>query len=198
MLLGKCRITIVSSETPNEMFGGLPMSEALKGALKSHRIDQVSDFAITQVTLNSVIANDGRMLSCDLNMLIPPFDGPGALVGTGITDAEGYVHVDTTMRVRGVERVYAVGDCVSFQGPKMGHMAVRQGEVAAQNLAAEIQGRALAANYDHEMMLVIDAGDDSMFVHKDLWIDDEAKVQHGPFWAWAKRKQERYWKAKHA
>ena len=194
----RCTITIVSSETPDEIFGGIPISEALKGALKSHRIELVSNFAVTQVTPNSVIAKDGRSLSCDLNMLIPPFVGPGALVGTGITDAEGYVRVDTTMRVEGIERTYAAGDCVSLKGPKLGHMAVRQGEVAAENLAAEIQGTALTANYDHEMMLVIDAGNESMFVHKDLWSDDDANIQHSRFWSWAKRTQESYWKAKHA
>lgn len=194
-----CTITIVSNETPDEMFGGIPMSEALNGALASHRIELVSDFAITQVTPNSVIASDGRTLSCDLNMLIPPFGGPGALVGTGITDAEGYVRVCSTMRVEGIERVYAAGDCVSFKGPKMGHMAVRQGEVAAENLAAEIQGSALTANYHHEMMLVIDAGgDESIFVHKDLWSGDQANIKHSRFWTWAKRTQEWYWKAKHA
>jgi len=194
-----CTITIVSSEGPDEMFGGIPMSEALKGALESHGIDLLSDFAITQVTPNSVIANNGRTLSCDLNMLIPPFGGPGALIGTGLTDSEGYVRVDTTMRVEGTERVYAAGDCVSFKGPKMGHMAVRQGEVVVENLAAEIQGKALTAVYDHEMMLVIDAGgNDSIFVQKDLWNDDEASIHHSRFWAWAKRKQESYWKAKHA
>lgn len=193
-----CTITIVTSESPDEMFGGIPMSEALKGALESHRIELVSDFAITQVSPHALIANDGRTLSWDLNMLIPPFGGPGALVGTGITDAEGYIQVDTTMRVPGVESVYAVGDCVSFKGPKMGHMAVRQGEVAAENLAAEIQERTLAATYDHEMMLVIEAGDDSIFVYKDLWSNDEANIQHSRFWAWAKRQQQKYWNAKHA
>lgn len=194
-----CTITIVSSETPDEMFGGIPMSEALKAALEAHRIELVSDFAINQVTPNSVIATDGRTLSCDLSMLIPPFAGPGAFVGTGLTDAEGYARVDTTMRVEGIERVYAAGDCVSFKGPKTGHMAVRQGEVAAENLAAEIQGKALTANYDHEMMLVIDAGgDDAIFVHKDLWSEEEGSIRHSRFWSWAKRKQERYWKAKHA
>ena len=191
----RCAITVVTNESPDEMFGGIPMSEALKGALESHRIELVSDFAITKVTPNSVIANDGRTLKYDLNMLIPPFGGPGALVGTGITDDEGYVRVDTTMRVPGLERVYAVGDCVSFKGPKLGHMAVRQGEVAAENLAAEIQGR---TNYDHQMMLVIDAGDDSIFVRKDLWSDEAPDIGHSRFWAWAKRKQERHWKAKHA
>jgi sulfide:quinone oxidoreductase len=194
-----CKITVVSSETPDEMFGGIPMSEALNGALKSHRIELVSDFAITEVTPNSIIANDGRTLNYDLNMLIPPFGGTGALVGTGITDAEGYVRVDTRMRVEGIERVYAAGDCVNFNGPKMGHMAVRQGEVAAENLAAEIQGRARTVKYDHEMMLVIDAGgNESIYVHKDLWSNEEANIQHSRFWAWAKRKQELYWKAKHA
>ena len=194
----QCTITIVSNESPDEMFGGIPMSEALNGPLASHRIELVSDFAITQVTPNSVIADDGRKLSGDLTILIPPFGGPGALVGTGLTDTEGYVCVDTTMRVEGLERIYAAGDCVSFKGPKMGHMAVRQAEVAAENLVAEIEGRALTANYDHDMMLVLDAGDESIFVHKDLWSDDEANIHHSRFWAWAKRKQERYWKAKHA
>jgi len=132
-------------------------------------------------------------------MLIPPFRGPGAILGTEITDEDGYVRVDTTMRVSNIERTYAVGDCVNFQGPKLGHMAVRQGEVAAQNLAAEIEGRALSANYDHEMMLVIDAaGHDSIFMRKDLWTDDPADIKQGKFWAWAKRMERRYWKAKHA
>ena len=195
----KCTITIVSSESPDEMFGGIAMSAALKGALDSHGIKLVSDFAVTQIKPDSVVANDGRTLNCDLNMLIPPFGGPGALIGTGLTDSEGFVRVDTRMRVEGAERVYAAGDCVSFKGPKMGHMAVRQGEVAAENLLAEIEGKALAAKYDHEMMLVIDAGgSDAVFLHKNLWGDDVANIQHGRFWGWAKRKQEQYWKVKHA
>jgi hypothetical protein len=78
-------------------------------------------------------------------------------------------------------------------------MAVRQGEVAAENLAAEIEGRTLSANYDYEMMLVIDAaGRDSIFMRKDLWSDDPAEIREGKFWAWAKRMERRYWKAKHA
>lgn len=194
-----CTITIVSNESPDEMFGGVPMSEALNAALQSQRIELVSDFAVTRVRPNSVIASDGRTLSCDLNMIIPPFGGPGALVGTGLTDSEGYVRVDSRMRVEGTERVYAAGDCVSFRGPKLGHMAVRQGEVAAENLVAEIEGKPLTANYDHEMMLVIDAdGEGSIFAQKDLWSDEQANIQHSRFWGWAKRKQERYWKAKHA
>ena len=69
----------------------------------------------------------------------------------GVTDDDGYINVDWTMRVMGHERIYAVGDCVSFAGPKMGHMAVRQAEVAATNLAAEIDGHEPLSHYDHEL-----------------------------------------------
>ena len=161
-------------------------------------IQVVSDFQISRITGKSLVSLDGREMEFHLNMLIPPFGGSGPLVGTGITDAEGYVKVDRTMRVTGVERVYAAGDCVSFYGPKMGHMAVRQAEVVAENLAAEIDGKALPAQYDHEMMLVVDAGkDEAIFMQKDLGSDDEVSIQSSRFWGWAKRKQEQYWKATH-
>ena len=194
-----CTISILSSETPDEMFGGANVSGALRNVLDLHRIEFVSDFTINQVTPNSVVANDRRALDCNLRMIVPPFRGPGAMLGAEITDDDGYVRIDTTMQVANIERTYAVGDCVNFQGPKLGHMAVRQGNVAAENLAAEIEGRGLSAVYDHEMMLVIDAaGRDSIFVRKDLWSQDPTNIKQVKFWAWAKRMEQRYWKAKHA
>src|SRR4030095_6151238 len=70
----RCEITIVSSESVDEMFGGVAMSAALKTALESHCIELVPNFAITQVTASSVIAKDGKTISYDLNMRVPPSD----------------------------------------------------------------------------------------------------------------------------
>jgi len=132
-------------------------------------------------------------------MLAPPFRGSSVASYTGITDEDNYINVDTTMRVHGVDRVYAVGDCVNFDGPKMGHMAVRQGEVAAANLAAEIDGYEPVARYAHEMRTVIDdLGSDSIYLRKDLATDEPATVRHGGFWSWAKRAQQRYWELSHS
>ena len=194
----RCAITVVSDQTPAEMFGGAAVSEKLLDSLKSHGIELVSDFPIAQVTPTSILASDGRAIDCNLRMLVPPFCGPSPVLYTGLTGAEGYVRVDAAMRVVGEERIYAAGDCVSFPGPKLGHMAVRQGEVAAANLRAEIEGRASEAVYNHELMLVIDTSDhDSIFLHQELGTDEAADVHQGRFWAWAKRQQERYWKATH-
>ncbi len=194
----QCQITIASSEDLDAMFGGISISKELTAALQSHGVEFIADFPIVKITADSVVAEDGRILPCDLNMIVPPFSGPGVFVGTPITDAEQYARVDPTMRVQDVERVYAAGDCVSFPGPKLGHMAVRQAEVATENLASEVQRRPLSEIYKHEMMLVIEAsGLDSIFVHKKFWSGDEPNIKHGRFWAWAKHIQEKYWKAKH-
>ena len=77
------------------------------------------------------------------------------------------------MRVEGVDRMYAVGDCANFSGPKLGHMAVQQAAVAAANVSLEIAGLAPIPGYDHEMMLVIDeGGGEAIYLHKGLWVDD--------------------------
>ncbi|MBD0372576.1 MAG: FAD-dependent oxidoreductase [Pyrinomonadaceae bacterium] len=192
------RITLVSPEPPGDSLGGPEMARALKSALDNHGIEFLPDFAITDVSPGAVQTATGRYLNYDLLMLVPPFQGPGAMASTGLTDAGGYVSVERTMRVRGADRMYAVGDCVNFDGPKMGHMAVHQAEVAARNLAAEIEGRHPDAEYKHEMMLVIDEGGaDSLYFHKALWDEDaESTVRQGRFWSWAKRVHEKYWMAK--
>lgn len=194
------RIMIVSPDPPNFPFGDLDMALALRKALEAHSIEYLPDFPIDIVLPTLVMTSNGHAMNYNLLMLIPPFRGPGAVIGLNITGEEGYINVDRLMRVQGIERVYAVGDCVNFMGPKLGHMAVHQAQVAATNLAMDIQGHEPAAFYDHEMMMVIDeGGGDTIYLHKDLWDDDErSTVKQGHFWSWAKRIHEKYWLATHS
>jgi sulfide:quinone oxidoreductase len=195
----RARITLVSPEPRSDELGGSEMALTLHAALDAHHIEFLPDFPISHVEAGAVRTNDSRYLKYDLLMLVPPFQGASAALGMGITDEDGYIRVAKTMRVIGVERMYAVGDCVNFEGPKMGHMAVREAEVAAANLAAEIGGRAPDAEYEHEMRLVIDeGGHNSIYLHKDMWSDEPGSVRQGHFWSWAKRVQEAQWKHIHA
>jgi len=195
----KTRIILVSPESPRLQFGDLDIAVALRNALEEHSINYLPDFQIEQVTETSVVSSSTVSLDYNLLMLIPPFVGPSAVNGLGISDSEGYINVENSMRVKGLDRVYAVGDCVNFSGPKLGHMAVQQAEVAANNLEREIHGKAPDAVYDHEMMLVIDEGaGETIYLHKGLWRDERASVHQGRFWSWAKRIHERYWMALHS
>jgi sulfide:quinone oxidoreductase len=195
----RVRITLVSPDPPETQLGDAKFARALQVALDDHHIEFLPDFPIEKVTPGALLTSNGHAINYGLTMLLPPFRGPGAVMLLGITDDEGYVAVDRCMRVPGVERMYAVGDCVSFSGPKLGHMAVHQGEVAAANIALELEGLDPIAFYDHDMMLVVDeGGGDTIYLHKGLWDDKPGIVRQGRFWSWAKRIHDKYWLSAHS
>ena len=194
----RVKITVVSPDGPEAALGD-EAGAALNQALAAHQIELLHNFPIATVTRNSVFTRHGETINFDLLMLVPPFRGSSAASYMGTTDCLGYILVDRTMRVIDHEGIYAVGDCVNFEGPKLGHMAVRQGEVAAANLIAEIEGREPVAHYSHEMRLVIEEpGGDSIYLHKDVWTDEPGSVRQGRFWSWAKRVQQRHWEYSHS
>jgi sulfide:quinone oxidoreductase len=193
------RITVVSPNSLESELGDPDAAVAVKKAFDTHEIEFLPGPAVESVMPNSAITNTGYALDFNLLMLAPPFRGSSAASYVGITNDEGYINVDGTMRVMGQARIYAVGDCVNFSGPKLGHMAVRQGAVAAINVIAEIVGHEPVAEYSHEMRLVIDAdGSDSTYLHKDIWTDEPATIRQGRFWSWAKRAQKEYWEVSHS
>ena len=192
-------ITVVTPDTLESELRDAGAATAIKKALDVHQIELVQNSRITSVQQTSALTDTGVTLDFNLLMLVPPFRGSSAAHYLGVTDNDGYIHVDSNMRVKGHERLYAIGDCVAFSGPKMGHMAVRQAEVAATNLAAEIEGSEPTSQYIHEMKFVIDEiGGDSLYLHKDIWTDEPAIIRQGRFWSWAKRIQQKYWQATHS
>lgn len=193
------KITIVGPEQLSGQLGGPEIVPSLQSALEEHGVEFVPEFPVTKIADKMITAANGKEMEYDLLMLVPPFTGPGEAQYTGITDPNGYVRVDRHMRVSGAYRMYAAGDCVNFLGPKMGHMAVLQGMVAATNIAAEIEGREPQARYNHELMLVIDeGGKDSIYLQKPLWETGEVSIKQGRFWGWAKHVHQKYWQKIHA
>ena len=196
----RTKITVVTSQSIESQLGDASAAAALKKSLDDRRIELITNFPIASLTRNTATTNNGAAIDFNLLMLVPPFRGSSAASYMGVTDEEGYVEVKLDMRVVGHDRIYAAGDCVAFAGPKMGHMAVRQAEVAATNLAAEIKGRQPTTFYAHEMRFVIDEifGGNGFYVHKDIEGNEPATVKQGRFWSWAKQIQKRYWEAKHS
>jgi sulfide:quinone oxidoreductase len=193
-------ITVVTPQTLASQLGDDGAARALKQSLDDQRIELVTNFSIASLNQNSARTNSGDSIDFDLLMLVPPFRGSSAATYMGVTNDEGYVYVNSNMRVVGTERIYAAGDCVNLAGPKMGHMAVRQGEVASLNLAAEIEGREPVVDYSHEMRFVIEeiGGSNDLYVHKEMSRDEPATIRQGRFWSWAKHIQQKYWEAKHS
>lgn len=191
------KITIVSPSDLESEWQDADIAAMLAKEMRQRNIEYVPNFPVQAIGSRSITTADNRELDYGLLMLLPPFAGSSAISHLGITDLDGYLNVDWTMKVLGAEGMYAAGDCVSFSGPKMGHMAVSQAEVAAANLAAEISGHPPVSHYQHDLMMVIEADGDGIYFHKDLWADESARIRHGRFWTWAKRIHEKYWQAIH-
>ena len=83
-------------------------------------IELLPTSSIDSLTQTSAKTNTGDAINFNLLMLVPPFRGSSAAHYMGVTDDEGYIHVDSDMRVVGQERIYAVGDCVNFVWTKDG------------------------------------------------------------------------------
>lgn len=193
------KITVVSPNTIQSEFGNEKMGELVHQRLVKQEIEFLANFPINHVGASVVATADERALNYHVLMLLPPFAGSSAVSHLGFTDDDGYINVDPYMKVLGADRIYAVGDCANLSGPKMGHMAVNQAQVAAANLAADIAGHEPVTHYDHDLMMVLDVADgDSIYFHQDLWSDHPASVRHGRFWSWAKRVHEKFWEATHA
>ena len=188
------QIVVVSPDSPAAVRERMDLFRAVYPALAARGIEVVSDFPVAEVDARQIRTADGRALDYKLLMLVPPFEGASALSGTGLTDGDGFVKVDARMRVPRAQNFYAVGDAVALPGPKMAHMAARQAEVAAENVLAEIAGRAPSAEYEHEMSLVVDeGGGGAVRLRADLPARGPASVGRGRFWAWAKRAHADHW-----
>lgn len=195
---GDVRIKVVFPGSLESVFGGATLHKELESSFRHHRINVLYDVPINKVTEAEVLSSDGHAVKHDLLMLVPPFRGNVVLGSLGITDEMDFVNVDKMMRVYGLERTYAVGDITAFEGPKLAHMAVRQADIAAANIASEIAGRKPVEEYYHEIAMVIDAGgSDSIYLRYGITDETLYGVRKGRIWGLAKNTHDRIWQARH-
>ncbi len=198
ILDGKVKIKLIFPESLDAAFGGAALHKELERAFERNHITVHYDIPVNEITATEVVSSAGHRIAYDLLMLIPPFRGQAILNELGVTDERDFIKVDGFMRVHELPNAFAAGDVVAFSGPKFAHMAVRQAEVAAANLAAKIKGLEPDTEYYHEIATIIDSGGaDSIYLHYGIWDDSIYKLKKGHFWGWAKGVHDKLWQARH-
>ena len=188
-------VSVVFPETVKTAFGGADLHRKLDKAFAQQHINVITDFAIKEVTEKAIVSDDGQKIEFDLLMLLPPFRGQAMLGNDSFTDELNFAVVDNFLRVRDLEKVYAVGDIAAFTGPKLAFMAVRQAQVAAANIVSEIHGGIAREIYNHDFELIIDeGGDDAIFLHYGIWDDTLHGLKTGKMWSRMKNKHNQLWK----
>jgi sulfide:quinone oxidoreductase len=199
MKAGEISVEIVFPGWIQEAFAGARIHHELEDAFAKHGIKVTTDFEIAEIKEDRVIDKAGNVIETDLMMLVPPFKGQNVFRGARpFLNERGFIKADHLLQVEGLNNVFAAGDNVDFPGPKMGHMAVRQGKVAAENLVALLAGKEPEIEYKHEIAAVIDQGGrESIYLHYGVWDGVMHSRQHGMFWSWAKRIHDSFWVAVH-
>lgn len=76
----------------------------------------------------------------------PPMGAPDCLLGSPISDSNGFVDVDKiTMRHKKYPNIFAIGDCANSPNGKTAAAVAGQTGVIKANLFAVLEGRAMPA-----------------------------------------------------
>src|SRR6266545_6021772 len=134
----------------------------------------LSDLGV-QVRTNAMVATateegfrlkDGQLVEGGVFVWAGGVKAPELVADSGLpTGHNGRVKVDQYLRVLDHPEIYAAGDLASVTDPRTGHVlpplaqvALEEGETAARNLDAELEGRPLEAFTFHDKGFVVSVG----------------------------------------
>ena len=134
--------------------------------LSDLRVQVRTNAAIAAATEEGFRLTDGQLVEGGVFVWAGGVKAPGLVADAGLpTGHNGRVKVDRYLRVLDRPEIYAAGDLASVTDPRTGHVlpplaqvALEEGETAARNLDAELEGRPLEAFTFHDKGFVVSVG----------------------------------------
>ena len=115
-----------------------PMNRIIEPILKEQDIEVATFFDVDRIDPEtfSITSIEGDVIECDLPILVPPFVGAPIAYEPVVVDASGFVVVDQrTLRIKGVENAFAIGDATNLPTSKSGVGAHLEAKVVARTLS---------------------------------------------------------------
>lgn len=126
---------------------------------KKQNINTYFGKKITEFHANGVRFEDDSMMHSDMTMFIAAGTGNPIAKQSGfpLSDA-GFIQIEETCKVKGLDNVFAVGDVASIEGvewrAKQGHLAEAMGKAAAFNIHQKEIGSNLRHTYKEHMNII--------------------------------------------
>lgn len=157
-LRSRTRIVMVTYEEAPFMAGGPAASGIIARWLRERHIEVRTSTFVEDAGPGYAVLPGGERLPASLLIYLPAFQGaPAVRTAPWLTDGDGFVIVDRSLRAVDYPNIFAAGDIVAFPGPKNGRMAETQGKVAARNIAA-LLGRGQPTSYSSHLACLLDLG----------------------------------------
>jgi sulfide:quinone oxidoreductase len=131
----------------------------LERGIDVHRFVNIEE---VQPEKRQIVTLEGETIDYDLAMIVPPHRGAPVVADSGLGDSSGWVPTEpTTLRVRGFDGLFAIGDATDLPISKAGSTAHFEAPVVAEQIVARIRGRApdpVRARYDGKVMCFLEVG----------------------------------------
>lgn len=113
---------------------------------------------LQKIEKQHVVFEDGTTLPCDLAVVIPPYKAPQVIIDSDLGDDKGFVPTGTNMKHLDHKDIYAAGDITALAQPKLGHIAIIQGEIAAKDFMKTLGEKIEVPAYEPEVFCIMNMG----------------------------------------
>ena len=129
------RMRVLTPERAPLAVFGTSASEAVAELLRVRAIDVHAGMSVIEEPAGLTTMPGGRLLEPGPAIALPELVGP-RIAGLP-ADEGGFIPIDPSARVRGIDNVYAAGDGANFP-IKQGGLATQQADAAAEHIAARL------------------------------------------------------------
>lgn len=160
-----------------------PTSAVLPAIFDGSNIKYKRSFTLNRVDPKKKIAfsEEGEEMAFDILMSTPPFVATEVIRKSGLSEAlddEGWLPTDKkTLKVKGLDNVYTLGDTVDLSVSKAGGTVHNQVDVLVDNIAGELRFGHTVESYDGKVIAIAQMG---LSCGMPLWYDYEEDVKPTP------------------
>ncbi len=171
--------------TPGEIFfedvGDVPRN-AVGKVMSERNISLHNNKVVNKIGKDFISFEDGTKMECDLAIIIPPYSAPKVLKDSSIGDEKGFIPTDKQMRHLKYPNIYSAGDITALAQPKLGHIAIIQGAIAANRFLKDIGEDVEIPPHELEVFCIMNMGghDATMIVSDNLYQGNTDKAFHSP------------------
>lgn len=137
---------------------------------------------ISRITAGGIEFANGQSLDAELKIIFPDWRAHDFLRSLPVTDSEGFVVTDLTMRNPKYPNVFAAGDAAAITVPKLGAIGHDEAAIVGRQIAKDV-GRMKAKEADQplqpEILCIGDMGQNKAFyIHSNTWFGGDISELH--------------------
>lgn len=141
-----------------EVFQGKKVARVIAPLLDARGIRVTTEFNLKEIVDRTLRSHEGKEIHFDLAVVVPPNRVAAAVEAAGLVP-EGWVSVDPhTLRVKGQDRIFALGDTTDLPIPKTGAVAHFQAPTVVDGVVAGLRGTGQADPYNGRVLCLIETG----------------------------------------